>query len=422
MNQTPRLTRRARWAVPSGAVAAVGVVVAGSVLTTAQAAPALPARTPAQLIAAIAATKSAPSALSGTITWNAALGLPDLPGTGGPMSITSLLTGSHTAKIWYARPGQLRLALPVPLGETDLRVDGRQIWLWDSQTNTATHVVPPAAPALRMGSRHGPVRDAREQWNTQSRGFAPVSASPDSGDVAPSSAGSQGTTYSIGAITTPPTPQQVARQLLAAIGPTTAVSVQSNVVIADGRPTSSRCAEEPDPSSAGSPSRSTPAVTSAARAGFRPRLGQPRLPGRLYPSRSLGRPRLTSRSPAARRQGEDDQAARRGYPARCPARGRVHRAAWHDHRPAVRAPLKGKPTGRRIRLTRCAMVMPGPLAGNGGSRTVLPRRIMTCHHIRVQVNGTRKDREILPLKCALARNRAVLLPGGSLTMNRRGPP
>jgi hypothetical protein len=61
------------------------------------------------------------------------------------------------------------------------------------------------------------------------------------------------------------------------------------------------------------------------------------------------------------------------------------------------------------------MVMPGPLAGNGGSRTVLPRRIMTCHHIRVQVNGTRKDREIRPAKCAMVRNRAVLLPGGSLT-------
>jgi len=63
------------------------------------------------------------------------------------------------------------------------------------------------------------------------------------------------------------------------------------------------------------------------------------------------------------------------------------------------------------------MVMPGPLAGHGGRRTVLPRRMMTCHHIRVQVNGTRKDREILPVKCALARSGAVLLPGGSLTMN-----
>ena len=50
MNQAPKFTRRARWAVPSGAVAAVGVVVAGSVLTSAQAAPSLQARTPAQLL------------------------------------------------------------------------------------------------------------------------------------------------------------------------------------------------------------------------------------------------------------------------------------------------------------------------------------------------------------------------------------
>jgi hypothetical protein len=146
MNQAPRFSRRARWAVPSGAVAAVGVVVAGSVLTSAQAAPSLQPRTPAQLIAAIAASRSAPAALSGTIVSDAALGLPDLPGSGNPASITSLLTGSHTIKIWYARPGQLRLALPVPLGETDLRVNGRQVWLWDSQRNTATRILPPAGP------------------------------------------------------------------------------------------------------------------------------------------------------------------------------------------------------------------------------------------------------------------------------------
>src|ERR1022692_2558980 len=144
MKAMPRFPRQARWAVPFGAVAVVGVVAAGSVLTSAQAAPALPARTPAQLIAAIAANKSAPSALSGPIVTNAALGLPHLPAAVGPGGSPSVLTGSHTCELWYARPQQLRLAIPVPLGETDLRVDGRQVWLWDSKTNTATHIELPA--------------------------------------------------------------------------------------------------------------------------------------------------------------------------------------------------------------------------------------------------------------------------------------
>jgi outer membrane lipoprotein-sorting protein len=419
MNQTPRLTRRARWAVPSGAVAAVGVVVAGSVLTTAQAAPALPARTPAQLIAAIAATKSAPSSLSGTITWNAALGLPELPSTGGPTSITSLLTGSHTVKIWYARPGQLRLALPVPLGETDLRVDGRQVWLWASQTNTATHVVLPAAPALRTGSRHGPVRHAREQWNTQSRGFAPAPASPNSGEAARTSAESFGTPYSVGAITTPPTPQQVARQLLAAIGPTTAVSVQSNVVIA-GRAAYQLTLAPKNP---GSLVGRVSIAVDARR--YLPLRVQVFARGSASPAYQVGYTALSFARPAASNFAFTPPPGAKVKTIRPLAGSLPGALSGHGAGfiappgmitcPAVRAPLKGKPTGRRIQPAKCAMAMPGPLAGNGGRHTALPRRMMTCHHIRVQVNGTRKDREILPIKCALVRNGAVLLPTGSLT-------
>ena len=45
--------RRARWAVPALAVAAVGAVIAGSAIGGAQATPRLPARTTAQLLAAV---------------------------------------------------------------------------------------------------------------------------------------------------------------------------------------------------------------------------------------------------------------------------------------------------------------------------------------------------------------------------------
>jgi outer membrane lipoprotein-sorting protein len=221
MIQTPRFTRRARWAAPSGAVAAVGVVVAGSVLTSAAAAPALPPRTPAQLIAAIAANKSAPSSLSGTITWTAALGLPDLPAIGGPASIPSLLAGTHTIQVWYGGPGRLRLALPVQLGETDLRVDGQQVWLWDSQTNTATHIKLPTGPPMVMPPLPVPLpRGKASQHATASQSAA----------VSQGAVGSQ-QTASTEFIQSAPTPQAVARALLRAVGPTTTVSVQ-NVTVA----------------------------------------------------------------------------------------------------------------------------------------------------------------------------------------------
>ncbi len=223
MSQMPRFSRRARWAVPSGAVVvAVGVVVAGSVLTGAQAAPALPARTPAQLIAAIAANKSVPASLSGTIVSNAALGLPDLPGAGNPTSPASLLTGSHTINFWYARPGQLRIALPVPLGETDLRVDGPQVWLWDSKTNTATHIKLPTSPRMPMPGSRITLRHVRLQ-----RALA-LHPSGQAHSWTTSSAMSNA--YQSNLTISPPTPRQVALRLLAAVGPTTAVSVQSNVV------------------------------------------------------------------------------------------------------------------------------------------------------------------------------------------------
>jgi outer membrane lipoprotein-sorting protein len=227
MRTMPRFPRQARWAVPFGAVAVVGVVAAGSVLTSAQAAPALPARTPAQLIAAIAANKSVPSALSGTIVTNAALGLPDLPALGGPAVIPSVLTGSHTFEFWYARPQQLRLAVPAPLGETDLRVNGRQVWLWDSKKNTATHIELPAGPgplppvpggaagtAYSGGSFYSPnkARTATASYSSSSYSSSPADQSTLSASV--------------------PTPQQAAQRLLAMLGPTTTVSAASNVMIA----------------------------------------------------------------------------------------------------------------------------------------------------------------------------------------------
>ena len=60
----------------------------------------------------------------------ASFGLPSLPATGNPTSLSSLLTGSHTIRVWYASPGHFRLAVPQSLSESDVIRDGRTAWLW----------------------------------------------------------------------------------------------------------------------------------------------------------------------------------------------------------------------------------------------------------------------------------------------------
>jgi outer membrane lipoprotein-sorting protein len=182
--------RQARWAVPVGAVAAVGIVVAGSVIARGQATPALPARTTAQLLAAVDNPAALPSAMTATVQETASLGLPDLPGSSDPLSGLSLLSGSHTFKVWYDGPAKVRVAVPVAMGETDLRRDGRSAWLWDSQTNKATHYILPAGAA----------------------------------DAAPSAPAQS-----------VPAPPELAKQILAAVGSTTTVGLQQNVTVA-GQP------------------------------------------------------------------------------------------------------------------------------------------------------------------------------------------
>jgi outer membrane lipoprotein-sorting protein len=178
-----KLSRRARWAVPAGTAVIVGGVLAGSLISVAQAAPTLPARTPAQVLAEVAGETSVPP-LTGTVVETASLGLPSLPDMGSSTSITSLLTGSHTVTVWYASPEHFRLSVPASLTETDLIRDGSTAWLWDSSANTVTKFSVPAHSA----------------------------------QTAPATA--------------PLTPQQAANQVLAKVGPTTAVSVDSNVTVA----------------------------------------------------------------------------------------------------------------------------------------------------------------------------------------------
>jgi outer membrane lipoprotein-sorting protein len=186
------LPRQARWAAPAVVVLAAGGVLAGSALPSAAAAPRLPARSAGQLLAALTGDgglsgNTGGPPLSGTITETASLGLPALP-AGLPAELsgggTSLLAGSHTVQVWYAGPGHFRLALPQSMTEDDLVRNGASMWLWDSAANTVTHLrVPSSGPAPAVPA-------------------------------------------------VPLTPQQAARQALAAAGPATIVRVDPTVTVA----------------------------------------------------------------------------------------------------------------------------------------------------------------------------------------------
>ena len=186
MSPSMQLSRRLRWAIPIGGVAITGGVLAASLIPTAQATPTLPSRTPAQLLAAVAGRTGPLPPMTGTVVETAALGLPDLPNIGDPTSPQSLLTGSHTIRVWYADQQHVRLSIPGQLSETDVIRSGRDVWVWSSVQNKVTHYTLPAA----------------------------------SGTPEPAPA------------RTPLTPQQAAQQVLAAVGPTTTVTVASNVTVA----------------------------------------------------------------------------------------------------------------------------------------------------------------------------------------------
>lgn len=188
--RTPRLLRTPalRWAVPVGAVAAIGAGVAFT-SGTADAAAQLPPKSAAQLLVDLAKAPERP--LSGTVVETAKLGLPELPGMAGGTSLQSLITGSHTARVWYGAGGKARFSLVGDLAETDVVRNGDDVWLWSSTTREATHYRLPA---------HDGAKEA-----------APSAAPP--------------------ALATDPA--TAAKQALAAVDPTTAVDVDGTGYVAD---------------------------------------------------------------------------------------------------------------------------------------------------------------------------------------------
>jgi outer membrane lipoprotein-sorting protein len=182
-----KLSRRGRWAVPAAAVVVAGSVIAGLQIPAAEASPSLPARTPAQLLAEISQDAKLPP-LTGTVVETTSLGLPQLPDASNTSSLSSLLTGSHTVKVYYQDPQHFRLSLQQPMSETDVIRSGNTLWQWESRNNSVTEYAAPAHAAKHAKpTMSGPVL----------------------------------------------TPQQAANEVLQAVGKTTLVSVQPNAMVAN---------------------------------------------------------------------------------------------------------------------------------------------------------------------------------------------
>lgn len=171
-----------RWLVPVAAV--VTVIGGGAALGrfAAEAEPSLPPRSAAQLLVDLQTARF--EGLSGTVVQRADLGLPPIAGLVAADGPASLLTGSHTLRVWHSGPDQQRIALVDTLGQRDFIRNGRDVWLWNSRTNTATRRVLP---------------EGKEAANPAEM---------------------------------PATPQEAAAQALAAVDPTTEVSVGRSATVA----------------------------------------------------------------------------------------------------------------------------------------------------------------------------------------------
>ncbi|MGC4889012.1 LolA family protein [Micromonospora sp. DT227] len=134
-----------RWLVP--VTAGVAVIGGGAAVGTfaAGADPALPPRSAAQLLDDLRTSRL--DGLSGTVVQRADLGLPPIAALAGQASgnqLAGLVSGTHTLRVWYGGEDRQRLALVDTLGEQDVLRNGRDVWTWNSRENTAVHRKLPA--------------------------------------------------------------------------------------------------------------------------------------------------------------------------------------------------------------------------------------------------------------------------------------
>lgn len=178
------MTMSRRW-IP--ALVAPAVVVAGVVTVplAADADPGLPDKSAAEVLQLVAG--SSEDSFSGTVEQTSALGLPQLPEGmgGGEGDLVELLTQDHTARVFVDGADRSRLQVLDLLGERDVIRNGADVWVYSSDDHSAVHTTLPSDRA-----------DA-------------------DGDEGPAG-----------------TPAELAEELLAAVDPSTEVSVSDTATVA----------------------------------------------------------------------------------------------------------------------------------------------------------------------------------------------
>ncbi len=137
--RTPAPRRLAALATV-GVVAAAGIT--GLVARGAAADPVLPPLTAAELLTNLATADVA--GLSATFEQRSDLGLPTLPSgmgeTGDELQdALTLLTGSHTVRVWRAAPDRAKVALVDGDTERSVVRNGDQVWTWSSERQQVGH-------------------------------------------------------------------------------------------------------------------------------------------------------------------------------------------------------------------------------------------------------------------------------------------
>ncbi|MEU4567588.1 hypothetical protein [Micromonospora sp. NPDC023956] len=149
-----------RWIVPT---AATVVLLGGGVAVgqfAAEAEPSLPPRSAAQLLVDLQTSRL--EGLSGTVVQRADLGLPPLVAKVAERreDLTALVAGTHTMRVWYSGPDKARIAFKDTMGERDVIRNGKDLWIWDSKRNEASHRSLPADAGQRPDAGELPVTPA----------------------------------------------------------------------------------------------------------------------------------------------------------------------------------------------------------------------------------------------------------------------
>ncbi|MEY9953433.1 outer membrane lipoprotein carrier protein LolA [Leifsonia sp. EB34] len=188
--------RLIRW-LP--AIVVPAAIAAGAIaIPLAAGAADLPVKSPADVLRLVASSDT--KAFSGTVEQTTDLGLPSIPKMGGGSSSAdssiastlSLLMGDHSAKVYVDGPTKVRVQLLDQLAERDAIRNGSDVWLYQSSDQSVTHATIPAHE--KSGETPAPT------------------ATPDA---------------------TATTPQALAEKFLAAVDPSTQVTLGPNTKVAN---------------------------------------------------------------------------------------------------------------------------------------------------------------------------------------------